>query len=354
MVASPMSKARIIALVASLFIGAAHAQIANPGVQQSGSVTSGHCTEWGPGLGQIQDAGQGCLGGTPSALTGANDTNVTLTLTGTPASALLQAVQIQAGWTGTLAAARLNSNVVQGITNDTNVTGSISAQNLALGWSGVLSIARGGTGAGTQSGAANNILPTPTRTGDVVYWNGTQWVTLAGNNSGTQVFSENASGAPAWSSAGTGTVTSVGGGYGISGGPITGSGTLAVSLSEFTNSIGSNVALSNTSTFFDGPSVAQGTSGVWDAGGTVTLLDSTAAAAFFCKLWDGTNVAASGVTNSNGASSLTTISLHGILSSPTGNIRISCKDTTSGSGVMEAAVAGGGGKDSTVKATRIQ
>jgi hypothetical protein len=39
---------------------------------------------------------------TPSPLTKTDDTNVILTLTGTPASALLQAVNIAVGWTGTL------------------------------------------------------------------------------------------------------------------------------------------------------------------------------------------------------------------------------------------------------------
>ena len=43
---------------------------------------------------------------TPSALTSGNDTNVTLTLGGTPATALLQAASITAGWTGTLSLAR--------------------------------------------------------------------------------------------------------------------------------------------------------------------------------------------------------------------------------------------------------
>jgi hypothetical protein len=43
---------------------------------------------------------------TPSALTEVNDTNVTLTLGGTPATSLLQAVSITAGWTGTLAVTR--------------------------------------------------------------------------------------------------------------------------------------------------------------------------------------------------------------------------------------------------------
>jgi hypothetical protein len=43
---------------------------------------------------------------TPAALTQVSDTNVTLTLGGTPATALLQASSITAGWAGTLSAAR--------------------------------------------------------------------------------------------------------------------------------------------------------------------------------------------------------------------------------------------------------
>jgi hypothetical protein len=43
---------------------------------------------------------------TPSALTKSDDTNVTLTLGGTPAMALLHAASITVGWTGTLAVGR--------------------------------------------------------------------------------------------------------------------------------------------------------------------------------------------------------------------------------------------------------
>ena len=64
-----------------------------------------------------------------------NDTNVT-------GSVFTQNLIL--GWTGTLAAGRLNSNVVQAVTNDTNVTGSIAAQNLSLGWAGTLGVGRGG------------------------------------------------------------------------------------------------------------------------------------------------------------------------------------------------------------------
>lgn len=47
---------------------------------------------------------------TPAALTKVDDTNITLTLGGTPGTALLQAVSITAGWTGTLADARIASS----------------------------------------------------------------------------------------------------------------------------------------------------------------------------------------------------------------------------------------------------
>jgi hypothetical protein len=79
---------------------------------------------------------------TSAALTKTDDTNVTLTLGGSPTTSLLAATSLTLGWTGTLAAGRLNSNVVQSVTNDTNVTGSIATQALTLGWTGTLAAAR--------------------------------------------------------------------------------------------------------------------------------------------------------------------------------------------------------------------
>ncbi len=147
----------------------------------------------------------------PAALTKVDDTNVTLTLGGTPLTALLQAVSITAGWTGTLAETRGGTNqstytlgdtlyasaantlsklagnttavkqylsqtgngvtsaapawaTVDGgditgaaltKTDDTNVTLSLGgspttallrAASLTLGWTGQLAVSRGGTG----------------------------------------------------------------------------------------------------------------------------------------------------------------------------------------------------------------
>ena len=62
---------------------------------------------------------------------------------------------------------------------------------------------------------------------------------------------------------------------------------LRVSLSSITNTLGANVALSNTGLYFDGPSVAQGTSGTWLATGTITVQGSAGADIIKIKLWDG-------------------------------------------------------------------
>jgi hypothetical protein len=104
----------------------------------------------------------------PGDLTAISDTNLTLTVGGTPTDALLRDVSITAGWTGTLAAARLNSSVVQGVTNDTNITGSISAQNLTFSWAGTLAVARGGIGTGTASGTALDNISAFGSTGHLV------------------------------------------------------------------------------------------------------------------------------------------------------------------------------------------
>jgi hypothetical protein len=123
-------------------------------------------------------------------LTSANDTNVTITLGGSPSICLLAATSITMGWTGTLAAGRLNANVVQSVVNDTNVTGSIASQALTLGWTGTLAVGRGGTGAGTFT--ANGVL----------YGNTTSALQVTAQGPANSVLTANA-GAPSFSAAPT-------------------------------------------------------------------------------------------------------------------------------------------------------
>jgi hypothetical protein len=216
------------------------------------------------------------------------------------------------------------------------------------------SIAQGCTGQITQQAALNAISPAPTRAGDIAYYNGTNWVSVAGNNTGIRFLQETAAGVPSWVTiSGTGTVTSVICGTGLSGGTITVSGTCAVNLTTITASLGANVALSNTASYFDGPSIAQGATGTWFASGTVTLADSVTAF-IYCKLWDGTTVISSStgvIFNSGGY--VASVSLSGYLASPAGNLRISCSDASSTGGSILFNYSGNS-KDSTISAFRIQ
>jgi hypothetical protein len=191
--------------------------------------------------------------GSPSALTRTNDTNVTLTLGGTPATALLQAVSLTLGWTGTLSETRggtaqstytlgdtlyasasntlskLSGNTTAvkqylsqtgtGIvsaapawatisgsditgaaltkTDDTNVTMTLGgtpttallrAASMTLGWTGQLSLTRGGTNA---SLTASN--------GGIVYSTASAMAILSGTATANQMLQSGAGGAPAWS-----------------------------------------------------------------------------------------------------------------------------------------------------------
>lgn len=123
---------------------------------------------------------------TGAALSRTNDTNVTLTLGGTPLTALLRAT------------------------------------SLTLGWTGMLAVSRGGIGVGTL--AAHGVL----------VGNGTSAVSVTGTGSAGQVLTSNGAAAdPTFQAPATsGTVTSVAmtvpGGFSISGSPVTTSGTLAL------------------------------------------------------------------------------------------------------------------------------
>ena len=189
------------------------------------------------------------LGG--AALTEVNDTNVTLTLGGSPTTALLNATSLTLGWTGSLAVSRggtgdttftaysvicagttatgafqnvaglgtsgqvLTSNGAGALptwqatgiptgaalteVNDTNVTltlgGSpnialLNAASITAGWTGQLSLTRGGTNA---SLTASN--------GGMVYSNGTALAILAGTATAGQIIRSGASTTPTWSTA---------------------------------------------------------------------------------------------------------------------------------------------------------
>jgi hypothetical protein len=92
-------------------------------------------------------------GVTPAALTKTDDTNVTLTLGGTPSTALLQATSLTLGWTGTLSVAR-------GGTGDSSLTAYAVLCGGTTSTSAVQSIASVGTSGQVLTSNGAGALPT--------------------------------------------------------------------------------------------------------------------------------------------------------------------------------------------------
>jgi trimeric autotransporter adhesin len=125
---------------------------------------------------------------TPSGLTETNDTNVTLTLGGTPTTSLLQAVSITAGWSGTLSLARggLAANLTAsngGIFYSTASAGAILA-GTATAHQALLS------GASTTPVWSTATYPTTSTVSQILYSSSANTIAgLATANNGTLVTS---------------------------------------------------------------------------------------------------------------------------------------------------------------------
>lgn len=130
-------------------------------------------------------------------------------------------------------------------------------------------------------------------------------------------------------------------------------GGVAPTSASFTASLGADVNLTNTSNYFDGPSVAQGSVGTWFVSASVTVVDTGGAAGFLAKLWDGSTVIASGVVTTAAANFAGILSLSGIITSPAGNLKISVRDSSATTGKIGFNQSGNG-KDSTISAFRLK
>lgn len=105
----------------------------------------------------------------------------------------------------------------------------------------------------------------------------------------------------------------------------------ATLLTTATNILGGDVACNNASNFFDGPSMAQGTSGTWWCSGTVSV-GGASSSNIDVKLWDGTTIIASARAWFNAASTMA-FSLTGFLASPAANIRMSVRSSATNASI---------------------
>jgi hypothetical protein len=119
-----------------------------------------------------------------------------------------------------------------------------------------------------------------------------------------------------------------------------------------TASLVSDVALNNISTYFPGPSIAQGTVGTWYVSASATFRDTAAAALFELVISDGTTIIASGGTSSFAGGAFIHMCLSGVITSPANNLRITARDFTNTTGQMMATLTGFG-HDTMITAFRI-
>lgn len=129
---------------------------------------------------------------------------------------------------------------------------------------------------------------------------------------------------------------------------------VATTITAITNSLSSDVLMNNNANYFDGPSIAQGSSGTWFVTGTATVTATVAQSNIDAKLWDGTTVIDSTrvLVLTSALTGSFPMSVSGFITSPAANLRISCRSENSTSGVIQFN-ASGNSKDSTISAIRI-
>lgn len=138
-------------------------------------------------------------------------------------------------------------------------------------------------------------------------------------------------------------------GYGVA----SSGGNLAIGLTDLTNSLGSDVAMSIANTWYDGPSVAQGVTGTFLVMATITYSSGSQPDQYQLRLTDGTTVfGATPVINSVTTSNPFSLSTSGIITNPVGNIKAQGLNTLNGNASM-VHNASGQGKDCTINVVRI-
>lgn len=358
-------KLALAAVLAAFFVTSA-------GAQNAGSVTN-HAFVLGKGPGTTGYTsllctsaqlvvGQSAADPICRTITG----DVTITAAGVTA---IGASKVTNSQLATMAANTTKCNATAGTANPTDCTASTMKTNLglvigtnveawdadldclaALSSTGVISR----TGSGTCSAGALALSGLATGTQDTVigYWGSATATAIAINNcTGALTYSTSTHTFGCNAAAGTGTVTSVTCGTGLSGGAFTTTGTCALNVPTFSNAIASDVPLSGTLAV--GPSAAQGTTGTFYATAKITFRDTSAANTVSCRLWDSTTVMDSGAMSSAAAAFVGTISLSGYITNPVGNIRVSCKAVAASGAISMLANFTGDAQDSSVRVLRI-
>jgi hypothetical protein len=225
----------------------------------------------------------------------------------------------------------------QTLTNKTLSSPAINTATLSVATTGIQFL---GTTTGTMS-----LLAAATATGSVVMPSGLTLDTMAVLTAAQTFLNKTISGA-------VNTITNVSLTTGVTGIlPAANGGFPGVTT---TTSLGGDVSISSSATYFDGPAIAQGTTGTWLVMGTATLQAATQGTTWALKLWDGGSKILSStdaIYEGPAGGGQKSISLSGIVTSPAGNVRISASSNVTTS--KFAFNVSGNSLDCTLTAVRL-
>lgn len=166
--------------------------------------------------------GVAVLSNTPAALTASNDTNVTLTLGGTPSTALLQAASITAGWSGQLALTRGGSNASLTASNG-GIVWSNSTQLQILAGTATANLPLLSGSSATPAWASVAYLTSTATSGGIPYFSSTTQMATSALLAANAIMIGGGSGtAPSTTTTGSGVLTAIGNGVNTNGGILTG------------------------------------------------------------------------------------------------------------------------------------
>jgi hypothetical protein len=268
------------------------------------------------------------------ALTKTDDTNVTLTLGGTPSTSLLQSVSLTLGWTGILGASRGGTangfTAFSGPTTSTKTFTLPNASATILTDNAAVTVAQGGTGRTTSTTAYGLIAAGTTATG--------AHQTLPAGATTEILVGGGASALPVWTTA-TGT-----------GAPVRATSPTFVTpaLGTPSSGVATNLTGLPLTTGVTGTlGVANGGTGLTSIGGDVTLLGSNGSANIYYTLGITTTAAAIGFSRS---SSTLNLNLPNADASNRGTVSTAAQ-TFAGDKTFNGKVIGSGGSTFTSTAS---
>lgn len=223
--------------------------------------------------------------GSPSALTRTDDTNVTITLGGTPATALLQAVSLTMGWTGQLSLARGGSNKSLTASNGGIVYSDADSMEILAGTATALQMLQ--SGSSSAPAWSTTTWPATSTVNQLLYSSATNTIAgLATANNGILVTS--AGGVPSiGNTVGAGltmpsiTFNSTSGIIGTT----TNDAAAALSVGEYLTTSSNALATSVTTNTATDLLTLSLTAGDWDVWGTVTYFGNGATVVLLSDAW---------------------------------------------------------------------